>query len=206
MQKKIIATIATIIIALALAGAFIAGYQTRTEITINSATSLGLGVGANGAGPGKIQFPDATIHSTIYVYQYGKLVATYHHPGVVTKLGMNLTLCKLTNNAAYNTTQYSYNIAYVSIGNQGTLTSDSTVLPGEWNRTTGTIHDATYNMFNITAVFHPDTGPYTADCLGLNFITGIGVNYSLWGYDTFTEVTGIDNTFTVTVEVKVALS
>jgi hypothetical protein len=204
MQKKIMVAIAATLIAIALAGAFVAGYKTRTDIAINS--EIGLGIGVNTAEGTQLKLPDATIHSTIYVYQYGKLIHTYHHPGVVTKLGMNLTLCKLTNNAAYNTTQYSYNIAYMSIGNQGALTSDSTILPGEWNRTTGTIHDATYNQFNITAVFHPDTGPYTADCLGLNFVTGIGVNYSLWGYDTFTEVTGIDSTFTITIEAKVALS
>jgi hypothetical protein len=171
---------------------------------------LGLGVGANGnnAEGSKLKLPDVTIHSTIYVYEYGKLIATYHHPGVVTTLGMNLTLAKLTGNTtAYNMTQYLYNCTYVSIGNQGTLTSASTVLPGEWNRTTGVQHDCTYNSFNVTSVFSGTTGTQTADCLGLNFGSAtIGMAYTLWGYDTFTEVTGIDSTFTITIEIKVALS
>lgn len=207
MQKKITILIATTLILIALASAFIAGYQTHTAITINSNIGLGLGIGATGAKGTQIQFPDATIHSTIYIYEYGKLIATYTHPGSVTKLGMNFTLSKISGSAAnYNMTQYAYNATYVSIGNQGTLNTDSTVLPGEWNRTLGTIHDATYNSFNITAVFHPDTGPYTADCLGLNFDSTALSLYSLWGYDTFTEVTGIGNTFVITIEVKVALA
>jgi hypothetical protein len=153
-------------------------------------------------------FAPAVIHTTVTYYKNGAFYAQYHHPGTVTKLGLNFTLGKISGYSTYyNMTQYLYNTTFVSIGNQGTLNSDSTVLPGEWNRTTGLIHDAAYNQFNVTAVFYPDTGPYTADCFGLNFGSGtIGMAYTLWGYDTFSEVTGIDDTFTINVEIQVSAS
>jgi hypothetical protein len=55
-------------------------------------------------------------------------------------------------------------------------------------------------------VFYPSTGPYTADCIGLNWEGGIGNDYSLWGYDTFSEVTGIDSTFVITTEFQITVS
>jgi len=153
-----------------------------------------------------LSFTVKSIHATVTFYRDGVKVFEFGHPGAVTKLGMNVTLAKLLgNNTFYNMTQYMLNTTYVSIGNQGTLNADSVVLPGEWNRTLGQPHDMTYTSFNITTVIHPAAGPYTADCLGLNFESGIG-NNALWGYDTFTEVTGIDSTFTITVEIKVSVS
>jgi hypothetical protein len=127
-----------------------------------------------------------------------------YHAGAVTKLGLNVTFAKLTgNSSAYNVTQYTLNNTFVSIGNMGTLTTDSVVLPGEWNRTSASMHDCVYNGFNLTAVFYPGAGPYTADCIGVNFQDGIG-NNALFAYDTFAEVTGIDSTFTITVEFKIS--
>jgi hypothetical protein len=204
-NKKIKIGTSIILITIAFIAVFFTGYQTRTSLLINSATGLGIGVNNEN---GKLELPNAVIHSTIYVYEYGKLIGVYHHPGVVTQLGMNYTLGKITGySTSYNMTQYTYNCTYVSIGNQGSLSATSTVLPGEWNRTTGTIHDATYNSFNVTAVFAGTSGTQTADCLGLNFGSAtIGTAYTLWGYDTFTEVTGIDSTFTITIEIKVSLS
>lgn len=153
-----------------------------------------------------VNFTVGSIHATITMEQNGVKVFEQYHAGAVTKLGMNVTLAKLTGNAtAYNSTQYTLNLTSISIGNKGTLDSDSTVLPGEWNRTAATMHDCTYNSFNLTAVFHPNTGPYTADCLGVNYEDGIG-NNALWGYDTFTEVTGIDSTFTITIELKITVA
>jgi len=78
-------------------------------------------------------------------------------------------------------------------------------LPGEWNRTAGSIEVIGQSQINITATFYPDTGPYTADCIGLNF-NGTAAKNNLWGYDTFTEVTGIDDTFTINVEFSVTVS
>jgi len=136
----------------------------------------------------------------------GKVIQSQYHAGVVTKLGMNMTMAKLTGAPAYyNTTQMTAYIYWISIGNKGTLDADSTCLPGEWNRTLHVQHDAEYNACNFTAVFHPGAGPYTADCIGMNFEDGLG-NNALWCYDTFTEVTGIDATFTITVEFKISVS
>jgi hypothetical protein len=154
-----------------------------------------------------VSFTVGSIHATITMEQNGVKVFEQYHAGAITKLGANLTLAKLTGyfTSAYNGTTYNLNLTEISIGNKGTLDADSIVLPGEWNRTAATIHDCTYNSFNLTAVIHPDTGPYTADCLGLNYEDGIA-NNALWGYDTFAEVTSIDNTFTITIELKVTVA
>lgn len=159
------------------------------------------------SGSVNVSFTTTSIHTTITMTKNGLKVFEEYHAGAITNLGANLTLAKLTGNfsSAYNGTTYTYNLTYISIGNKGSLDATSTVLPGEWNRTSATMHDCTYNSFNLTAVFHPDVGPYTADCLGINYENGIA-NNALWGYDTFTEVTGIDSTFTITVESKVTVA
>lgn len=156
-------------------------------------------------------FSVGSIHATITMTKNGEKVFEQYHAGVLTQLGMNYTMGRLTGNASYyNMTTYpttASNITYVSIGNAGSLSNAITVLPGEWNRTTALQHYGLYNSCNFTAVFHPDTGPYTADCIGLNFYSAtIGANYTLWGYDTFSEVTGIDNTFVITIEFKITVS
>lgn len=152
-------------------------------------------------------FSVGSIHATITMTRGGVKVFEQYHAGYITKLGMNCTMAKLTGNATYyNMTTYPLNITFISIGNKGTLDTDDTVLPGEWNRTTAVQHDTLYNSCNFTAVFYPSTGPYTADCIGLNWEGGIGNDYSLWGYDTFSEVTGIDPTFVVTIEFKITVS
>ena len=133
----------------------------------------------------------------------GKVILKQYHAGAVTYLGMNVTLGKLTGDSWYPLTAYLLNTTYISIGNQGSLTQASVVLPGEWNRTLGTVEDQAYNSFNLTCIFYPDVGPYTADCIGINY--DIAGN-NLWGYDTFAEVTGIDDTFTINVEFKVTVS
>lgn len=152
-----------------------------------------------------LSFTSRSIHATITIFKDGVKVFEQYHAGAVTKLGMNHTLGKLTGDSWYNITAYLMNTTYISIGNQGTLDSDSVCLPGEWNRTLGAVEDQTYNSFNLTCTFYPDTGPYTADCIGINYQDGIG-NNALWGYDTFAEVTNIDDTFTINVEFKVSVS
>jgi len=170
------------------------------NLYINGQTNLGTGINKN--------LPE--VHILVTIEKSGKTILRQYHAGYVTKIGMNFTLGKLTGNTTlYNGTQFytnNYNITYVSIGNQGTLNTDSTVLPGEWNRTSATQHDGLYNSCNWTAVFTGTTGSQTADCVGLNWVSGIGMAYSLFCYDTFTEVTGIDSTFTITIEFKVSLS
>jgi len=170
------------------------------NLYINGQTNLGTGINKN--------LPE--VHILVTIEKSGKTILRQYHAGYVTKIGMNFTLGKLTGNTTlYNGTQFytnNYNITYVSIGNQGTLNTDSTVLPGEWNRTSATQHDGLYNSCNWTAVFTGTTGSQTADCVGLNWVSGIGMPYSLFCFDSFSEVTGIDSTFTITIEFKVSLS
>jgi len=159
------------------------------------------------SGSVNVSFTTTSIHSTITMTKNGVKVFEQYHAGAITNLGANLTMTKLTGNVsnAYNGTTYNLNLTYISIGNKGTLDASSTVLPGEWNRTAATMHDCVFNGFNLTAVFKGTTGTQTADCLGINYENGIA-NNALWGYDTFTEVTGIDSTFTITIESKVTVA
>lgn len=149
--------------------------------------------------------PSGSVHTLITIEKKGEIIFQEYHAGALTQLGMNVTLGKLTGNTTYyNMTQYNLNLTYVSIGN-GAPSATSEVLPGEWNRTYGNVHDATYNSFNITAIFKATSGSQTASCIGLNLESGIGVN-DLWGYDTFGAVSGIDSTFVITVEIKVTIT
>jgi hypothetical protein len=137
------------------------------------------------------------------MYKDGVKIFQQYHAGAVTYLGMNVTLGKLTGDSWYPITDYLLNVTYISIGNQGSLSQSSVALPGEWNRTLGAFSHQAYNSFNLTCTFYPDAGPYTADCIGLNYDSA---GNNLWGYDTFAEVTNIDNTFTINVEFQVTVS
>ena len=190
MKRKLVAIIGTVLIASLIAVFLLSptGHNLMFPGTVDFSFSVG------------------SIHSTITITDNGKTILSEYHAGVLTQMGMNITLAKLTGNSTfYNMTTYPMNLTYVSIGDQGSLSSASIVLPGEWNRTTANQHDPVYNSFNLTAVIYPGAGPYTADCLGVNYEAGIG-NNALWGYDTFTEVTGITNTFVITLEVKITIS
>lgn len=148
-----------------------------------------------------------SIHCRIRMWQSGELVFDEYHAGAVTDLGDNQTLFKLFGDTdmQYVDIPYTDNATYISIGDQGSLTTSSTVLPGEWNRTAGTIDNENQSYLNVSCTFYPDSGPYTADCIGLNFNATASAN-NLWGYDTFTEVTGIDDTFTINVDFKITSS
>lgn len=148
------------------------------------------------------------VHCRIRIYDgNNQLVLDEYHAGVVTDLGDNMTLAKLFADADYNMTQYNMNVTYISIGNQGSLSTASTILPGEWNRTALTVEDEGASQLNATCTFYPDnSGPYTADCIGLNIESGIGTPLSLFAYDVFSEVTGIDETFTINVEFQISVS
>ena len=155
-------------------------------------------------GSAHVDFTPGSVHATITIEKDGETILDEYHAGAVTKLGLNSTFAKLTGNStAYNMTTYDLNLTYVGIGNQGSLDTDSTILPGEWNRTSALQHTLAYNSCNWTAVFYPDSGPYTADCLGVYYESA---GNSLFLYDTFSEVTGIDDTFTITIEVKLSAS
>ena len=159
-------------------------------------------------GSANLNFTTFSVHVTAGFWKDGVLLHSAYHAGAVTQLGFNVTFAKLLGNATfYNMTQYNLNVTYMSIGyNTSNLTPALTCLPNEWNRTAATPHDATYNSCNWTAVIHPGAGPYIAQCFGINFEDGIG-NNALFAYDSYpTQVTGIDSTFTITLEFKVSAS
>ena len=147
----------------------------------------------------------AEVHSRVRMWQYGTLIFDEYNSGLITDIGDNATLMWIFGDSDYNVDDYLDNATYISIGNEGSLSSASTQLPGEWNRTQGTVEDESQSWLNITCTFYPDSsGPYTADCIGLNW-ENAGDN-NLWAYDMFTEVSGIDETFTINVEFKVSVA
>jgi len=161
---------------------------------------------ANFYGNVGIDLVTRSIHASVKFYKDGELVFESYHPGNVTDIGDNQTLAWVFGDDDYNVTSYLKNSTYISIGNMGILNESSTVLPGEWNRTSGTIKNETGSQLNITCTFEPDAGPYTADCIGINWEPGIGVDGNLWASDIFNEVTGIDDTFTIDVEFQISVS
>ena len=152
-----------------------------------------------------VDLETSSIHAKITMWKDNELVFNQYHSGVVTDIGDNATLMWIFGDSDYNVDDYLDNATYISIGNEGSLSTSSTQLPGEWNRTQGTVEDESQSWLNITCTFYPDSsGPYTADCIGLNWESS-GDN-NLWAYDTFTEVSGIDETFTINVEFKVSVA
>lgn len=168
-------------------------------LTVNFAPQLKLYGNVN------IDLETTSVHMRVTIWKGTQLILDEYHAGVVTNIGDNQTLAWVFGDSDYNVTSYMKNATFISIGNQGSLSTASTQLPGEWNRTNGTIEDQVQSQLNMTCTFYPDaSGPYTADCIGVNWeSTGDG---SLWAYDTFTEVTGIDETFTINVEFQIGVS
>jgi len=190
MKYKLMA-IGIIFCAILASASVLSYYLGATSVNLNGSVGVDLETGS--------------VHCRIRMWENDELVFDQYHSGVVTDLGDNATLAKLFGDSDYNLTIYDLNATYISIGNEGSLSSASTVLPGEWNRTAGTVEDQDQSTMNITATFYPDAGPYTADCIGLIFEAGIG-NNDLWAYDTFDEVTGIDDSFTINIEFKISVS
>jgi len=155
-----------------------------------------------------VDLETSSVHMRIQVWKGNELILDEHHAGVVTDIGDNMTLYWIfgDDDMQNGSNLYMNNATYISIGNQGSLSSASTELPGEWNRTAATIEDETSSQLNLTCTFYPASGPYTADCIGLQWTSANATDNNLWGYDTFTEVTGIDDTFTINVEFQVSVS
>lgn len=146
------------------------------------------------------------IHSRVRMWKNGVLIFDEYNAGVVTDIGDNQTLAWIFGDTNYNVTAYMMNVTYISIGNQGSVSSAITILPGEWNRTLATLEDQSQSWLNLTCTFYPDAGPHTADCIGLNWISTNASDNNLYAYDTFTEVTGIDDTFEIGIEFKVTVA
>ena len=153
-----------------------------------------------------LDFETHSIHCRIRMWQNEEKVFDQYHAGKVTELGENMTLAWIFGDSDYNVTEYMCNVTYISIGNKGSLSESSVVLPGEWNRTAGVIDNEHQSYLNISCTFYPDNVGYTADCIGLNWNSTASSTGNLWAYDEFTEVTGIDETFTINVDFKITVS
>lgn len=132
------------------------------------------------------------VHSTLKQYRWidGQryLIYTYSHPGVTTEIGENLTLAKLTGDSLWNLTDYLNNVTYIALGIDVGLTNASTVLPGEWNRSSSlTPEYIGAGNCNYSYSFYP-SGSGITNATSLNFKSGIGVTYSMWAYDTFADI------------------
>lgn len=190
MNKKLVGTIV---------GAFTIGVMVCAIFFMSFGVQL-----MNVSGNVGVDLETSSIHCRIRVWKGDELILDQHHSGVVTNIGDNQTLYWAFGDADFGS-NYDNNVTYISIGNYtGSMNTSVTQLPAEWNRTSATIEDETQSQLNLTCTFYPDSGPYKADCIGLNWASS-GDN-NLWAYDTFSEVTGIDDTFTINVEFQVSVS
>lgn len=130
------------------------------------------------------------IHSTVKQYRWidGSqfLIYSYSHPAAMTTKGENLTAAKISG-AIFNVTDYNENVTYISLGHRVGLTTGSTQLPGEWNRSSSlTPEYLAVGNWNYSYSFYPG-GAGTTNATGLNWLsTG---NHNLWAYDTFATIT-----------------
>ena len=149
-----------------------------------------------------------SVHSRIRVWQGDMLVLDEYNAGNVTNLGDNMTLFWIFGDTGMGTMQaYSTNCTWISIGDcdGASRAEDITILPGEWNRTAAAFEDETQSALNLTCTIYPDAGgPYEADCIGINCASSGDGN--LIFFDSFSEVTNIDDTFTINIEFKVSIS
>jgi hypothetical protein len=203
MRNKKYLVLAVVFITSLSIAFYTAGYSVgRTDIYIESQIGPTTGITDSNSDA----HPKSDVHATIKIYQAGQLVFTEYNSGALTDLGDSWLAVKWCGDTYYNETTWGLNGTFISIGDQGTLNAASTILPGEWNRTAGTVEDQATSSFNLTCIFYPDdSGPYTADCIGINLEDGLGKN-DLVAYDTFTEVTGIDETFTINIEFQITIS
>jgi len=130
------------------------------------------------------------IHSTVYQYRWidGQkyLIYSYSHPAALTAIGENYTAAKISGNTDWNLTHYLSNVTFIAMGN-GSLTTASTQLNNEWNRTAATFEYIAVGQWNYSASFYP-SGSGRTNATGLCWSDGIGDDNELWAYDTFTAI------------------
>lgn len=146
-----------------------------------------------------------SLYATIWINQNGKLV--YYQSGLdpLTDLGFNLTFAKLSGSSSYNLTTYNMNATYISLGNytaSASLNSTCIVLPNEFIRNSTTIHAQVYNGYNLTCLFNGFSGTNSSNCFGINYSPNFNSN-DLFAYTSFSQITGIDNTFSITIEAQI---
>ena len=136
------------------------------------------------------------VHSTIRQYRtidgQKHLIYTYSHPAALTTLFENLTAAKITGDTAWNLTDYLANVTYIALGIDVGLTTASTVLPGEWNRTDGVFEYIAVGHWNYSASFYPN-GSGITNATSMNWLSGIGTDLSMAYYDTFADISYTSN-------------
>jgi hypothetical protein len=144
------------------------------------------------------------VYATITVTENGKLLFYWAGLDPLTNLGLNLTCAKLSGSNSYNLTTYNLNTTFVVLANYTTITpsASSVVLQNEWIIVSGVIHAQVYNGYNVTGSFSGFTGTNSTNAFGLCYENGLG-NNALFGYTIFNLITGIDNTFTFTIEIQI---
>lgn len=156
-------------------------------------------------------FSQYSIHTQITIYKGSELVLDENHAGVVTNLGDNMTHYKLwaDSDMQFGSLNSSAYTPFISIGNYtgGNLNATSTVLPEEWHRELATIDGEQQSQLNFSCQITGGeiTGTQVADCIGICLTETDDAN-DLWAYDVFDEVTGIDNTFTINIDIQVSVS
>lgn len=150
--------------------------------------------------------PSYEVHSTVYQYKWidgvKYLIFSYSHPAALTVIGENFTAGKLVG-AIFPTTDYLKNVTFISMGHSVGLTTSSTQLPGEWNRSTSiTPEYLGVGHWNLTYSFFP-SGSGTTNSTGWNWDSSGDLN--LWAYDTFPTITYTSND-QIDVECEVDIS
>jgi hypothetical protein len=144
------------------------------------------------------------VYATLTITKNGKLFLYWSGLDPLTNLGFNLTCAKLSGSNSYNLTTYNLNTTFVVLANYTTITpnSGSVTLQNEFMIVSGIIHAQVYNGYNITGTFSGFTGTNSTNVFGLCYENGLG-NNALFAYTTFNLITGIDNTFTFTIEIQI---
>lgn len=134
------------------------------------------------------------LHGWLKFYQNGKLVCIEELGSALTKIGINVTMAKLSGNSSIGlVSDYLYNLTYIALGTDVGLTTSSTVLPNEWNRTQGDQNILENGeRCNLTAAIYP-SGSGSTNATSINWKSGIGTDNSMWCYDTFTTKTYTSN-------------
>ncbi len=146
---------------------------------------------AEGSGQASIE-----VHSTVKQWRWidGEkyLIYSYSHPAALTEIGENYTAAKIAG-AVFPTANFTANVTYSSLGTDVGLSTSSTSLPGEWNRSTSiTPEYLAVGQWNYTFSFYP-SGSGTTNATGLHWGSGIGSPGDLWAYDTFSDISYTSN-------------
>lgn len=119
-------------------------------------------------------------------YEGNRLAFITELGSAMTDIGKNLTMAKISGNTSIALiSDYLYNLTYIALGTDVGLTTSSTVLPNEWNRTLANQEILNNgHTINLTATIYP-SGSGSTNATSVNWKSGIATDNSMWCYDTF---------------------